>query len=195
VPSLYADSYFASQIGPAALTDYLHMNSIDVDPSDGNFIVSFRHTSSIVKIDRHTAAILWTLGGTEDQYGLTSGQVFSFQHHARMQPDGSMTVFDDGNNNLPQMQTRVLSFVLDQVNHKVTSFDVLYAKPASQPPSGLMGSAVPLSGGRLFVGWGGWYSADLAPAATEIVGGAPVWSLEFTTPGVFSYRALPVASP
>src|SRR5208283_5311808 len=113
VPSLYADSYFASQIGPAALTDYLHMNSIDVDPSDGNFIVSFRHTSSIVKIDRHTAAILWTLGGTEDQYGLTSGQVFSFQHHARMQPDGSMTVFDDGNNNLPQMQTRVLSFVLD----------------------------------------------------------------------------------
>ena len=116
--------------------------------------MSFRHTSSIVKINRTTAAIVWTLGGTEDQFGLTGPQIFSFQHHARMQADGSLTVFDDGNNENPQ-QTRVLSFVLDQANHKVTSFSVLYTKPASQPPSGLMGSAVPLSGGRLFVGWGG----------------------------------------
>src|ERR1039458_9680485 len=53
---------------------HLHLNSIDIDPSDGNFILSFRHTSSIVKVDRHTAAILWTLGGTEDQYGLTSDE-------------------------------------------------------------------------------------------------------------------------
>jgi arylsulfate sulfotransferase len=194
VPSLYADSYFASSIGPSMVTDYLHMNSIDIDPSDGNFIVSFRHTSSIVKIDRTTSAIVWTLGGMEDQYGLTGAQIFSFQHHVRMQPDGSMTVFDDGNNN-PAMQTRVLSFVLDQVNHKVTSFNVLYSKPVSQPQSGLMGSAVPLSGGRLFIGWGGWYSTDLGPAANEIVDGGSVWSLEFTTPGVFSYRALPIASP
>ena len=194
VPSLYADSTFASSIGPTMLTDYLHLNSITIDPSDGNFIVSFRHTSSIVKIDRHTAAILWTLGGMEDQFGLTGPQIFSFQHHARVQADGSITVFDDGNNETPE-QTRVLSFVLDEVNHKVTSFQVLYTRPASQPPSGLMGSATPLSGGRLFIGWGGWYTTDLAPAATEIVGGSPVWSMEFTTPGVFSYRALPVALP
>jgi hypothetical protein len=192
VPSLYADSYYASMIGPAVLTDYLHMNSIDIDPSDGNFIVSFRHTSSIVKVDRHTSAILWTLGGMEDQYGLTSDQVFSFQHHVRMQADGSMTVFDDGNN---LHQTRVVSFVLDQVNHKVTSFNVLYTKPSAQPASGLMGSATPLDGGRLFCGWGGWYTMDLAPAATEIIGGAPVWTLQFSTPGVFSYRALPITSP
>jgi arylsulfate sulfotransferase len=204
VPSLYADSYFANQISSTSMmvTDYLHLNSIDIDPSDGNFIVSFRHTSSIVKIDRTTSAILWTLGGMEDQYGLTGDQIFSFQHHVRMQPDGSVTVFDDGNNN-PNMQTRVLSFVLDQVNHKVTSFNILYSKPTSQPQSGLMGSAVPLSGGRLFIGWGGWYcppfcsndSPNLGPAASEIVDGGTVWSLELTTPGVFSYRALPIVSP
>jgi hypothetical protein len=194
VPSLYADSFFASSIGPGMLTDYLHLNSIDIDPFDGNFILSFRHTSSVVKINRTTGAIMWTLGGTEDQFGLSGPQIFSFQHHARMQADGSLMIFDDGNNENP-MQTRVLSFVLDQVNHKVTSFNVLYTRPSSQPPSGLMGSAVPLSGGRLFIGWGGWFSTDLAPAATEIVEGAPVWSLEFATPGVFSYRALPVASP
>jgi hypothetical protein len=200
VPSLYADSTLASLLSMTALTDYLHLNSISIDPSDGNFVLSFRHTSSIVKVNRTTAAIMWTLGGMEDQFGLTADQTFSFQHHVRMQSDGSMTVFDDGdtlvNDLISQAHgSRVLSFVLDQVNHKVTSFNVLYTKPSTQPPSGLMGSAVPLSGGRLFVGWGGWYTNDLAPAATEIVGGAPVWSLEFMTPGVFSYRALPVAAP
>jgi hypothetical protein len=191
VPALYADSTVSNDFPPAPVTDYLHLNSIDIDPADGNFVVSFRHTSSIVKLDRHTAKILWTLGGKEDQYALAADQVFSFQHHVRMQPDGSMTIFDDGNN---AHQTRVLSLVLDQVNHKVTSFAVLYTKPSSQPASGLMGSAVPLSGGRLFCGWGGWYTMDLSPAATEIVGGSPVWSLEFTTPGIFSYRALPIAA-
>ncbi len=200
VPSLYADSTLASQLTMTALIDYLHLNSIVVDPSDGNFILSFRHTSSVVKINRTTAAIMWTLGGMEDQFGLTADQTFAFQHHVRVQSDGSMTVFDDGDTLVSGLITqthpsRVLSYVLDPVNHKVTSFNVLYTKPSSQPASGFMGSAVPLSGGRLFIGWGGWYTSDLAPAATEIVGGAPVWSLEFTTPGVFSYRALPIAAP
>jgi hypothetical protein len=192
VPSLYADSAFASMIGPGVLTDYLHLNSIVIDPSDGNFILSFRHTSSIMKIDRHTGATIWTMGGMEDQFGLTSDQQFSFQHYVRIQADGSMTVFDDGNN---LHQTRVISFTLDQTNHKVLSFSVLYTKPASQPSSDLMGSYVPLSGGRLFCGWGGWYTTDVAPAAQEILNGNPVWSLEFTEVGVFSYRALPIAMP
>jgi hypothetical protein len=192
VPSLYSDSTVAGNYPPGMPLDYLHLNSIDVDPADGNLILSFRHTSSIIKIDRHTAKTIWTLGGKEDQFALTSEQVFSYQHHARMQPDGSMTVFDDGNN---LHQTRVISFVLDQTNHKVTSFKVLYTKPSSQPASGLMGSAVPLSGGRLFCGWGGWYTMDIAPAVSEILGGSAVWSLQFTMPTVFSYRALPIQSP
>lgn len=189
VPSLYADSTTENAFGPSMISDYLHLNSIDVDPADGNFVVSFRHTSSIVKLDRHTAKIVWTLGGKEDQFALAADQVFSFQHDVRMQPDGSMTVFDNGNN---AHQTRLLSFRLDEANHKVSAFQVLYTKPASQPPTGLMGSITPLSSGRLFVGWGGWYTSDIEPAATEIVGGAPVWSLQFSTPSIYSYRALPV---
>jgi hypothetical protein len=190
VPSLYSDSTYGNDFASTALQDYLHMNSIDIDPADGNFVVSFRHTSSIVKIDRHSAQILWTLGGKEDQFGLTADQRFSFQHHVRIQADGSMTVFDDGNG---LHQSRVVSLVLDEAAHAVKGFQVLYTKPASQPATGLMGSAFPLSGGRLFCGWGGWYSSELAPAATEIAGGSVVWSFEFTMPGVFSYRAMPVA--
>jgi hypothetical protein len=200
VTSLYADSYYENQFGDLAtsgIEDYLHLNSIDIDPSDGNFIVSFRHTSSIVKIDRTTAQILWTMGGAEDQYGLTGDQVFSFQHHVRMHPDGSMTMLDNGDGPEAMHPTRVLQLTLDQVNHKVTSFDVLYTKPSDEPQTTYMGSVVPLSDGRLFLGWGGWYTPGLAPAATEIVGGSDggtvAWSIQMETPDYFSYRALPIS--
>jgi hypothetical protein len=196
VPSLYADSIFDNTYGPGSLSDYVHLNSIDIDPADGNFVVSLRHCSSIAKLDRHTGQILWTLGGKEDQFGLTTDQAFSMQHHVRTHPDGTITVFDNGNANddgTPAHQTRVLSFLLDETNHQVTSFDVLYTKPTDQPPTGYMGSATPLSGGRLFAGWGGWYSPQHAPEVTEIVGGVPVWSLQFSQL-VTSYRALPITA-
>jgi hypothetical protein len=193
VPSLYADSIAENSFDGSSVSDYLHMNSIDIDPADENLIVSFRHTSSIVKLDRHSGQILWTLGGKEDMFGLTGDQVFSFQHDVRMHPDRSMTVFDNG---YPTArQTRVLSFVLDQTSHKVTSFQVLTTKPDTQPQTGFMGSATLLDGGRVFCGWGGWYTSGLGLAAAEIAGGQPVWTLEFTGPGVFSYRALPIAAP
>lgn len=191
VPSLYSDSTYENTFDGTTIADYLHLNSIEIDPADGNLVVSFRHTSSIAKIDRHSGQILWTLGGKEDMFGLTGDQVFSFQHDVRLHADHSMTVFDNGYPT-PQ-QTRVLSFVLDEQAHTVKSFQVLTTKPDTQPQTGFMGSATLLDGGRIFCGWGGWYSSALGLAATEIAGGQPVWTLEFTGPGVFSYRALPVA--
>ena len=158
VPSLYSDSFFENQFGTLAqsgIEDYLHTNSITIDPVDQNFIVSFRHTSSIVKIDRHSGQILWTLGGKEDQFGLTGDQVFSFQHHVRKHADGTITIFDNGDGPEALHGTRVLQVALDETNHKVTSFTVLYTKDPSLTPTGYMGSAVPLDGGRLFLGWGG----------------------------------------
>jgi hypothetical protein len=201
VPSLYTDSVdgnlYATPATATQLSDYLHLNSMDL-AADGNILLSFRHTNSIVKVDRKTGKILWTLGGAEDMFGLTSTQFFSHQHHVRVHQDGSITVFDNGNK---LHQTRVLRFVLDEVNHVVSSFQVLYTRPAAQPQTLFMGSAVPLSGGRYLFGWGGWFAPGgapppLAPAATEIDGtGNVVWSFEFTQPAFFSYRALPIAAP
>lgn len=190
--SLYADCDDPTNcaFSSANLSDYLHLNSIDIDPSDGNFIFSFRHTNSIVKVDRKTGATLWTLGGKQDQFGLQPEQVFSHQHHARMHPDGTMTVFDNGNY---LHQTRALQLTLDQVNHKVLRFDVIYEKPTTQAATAFMGSVVPMGASRYIIGWGGWLTTDVLPAASEIVDGQPVWSLKFAAPSVFSYRALPVS--
>jgi hypothetical protein len=107
-----------------------------------------------------------------------------------MHPDGTMTVFDNGNG---LHQSRALQLTLDQANHKVINFDVIYEKPTAQAATAFMGSVVPTDGSRYVIGWGGWLTTDLLPSVSEIMNGQPVWSLQFAAPSVFSYRALPIS--
>lgn len=190
-PTLYTDSVDGNAFTSNVVSDYVHLNSIDVDPRDQNLVLSLRHTDSILKIDRHTGKTIWTLGGRSDEFGLTAAQRFSHQHHVRVQADGSLLVFDNGNN---AHATRVLSFVLDEEGHEVEDFHVVAAKPADDPQTLFMGSAVQVSGDRTLVGWGGWSTipASSPPSVTELIAGTPSWSLTFDAPNVFSYRALPV---
>ena len=187
-PSLYSDSVYDNQFKSGVLSDYLHLNSMCIDPADGNFIFSFRNTSSIVKVDRKTGVILWTLGGKEDDFGLTGDQVFAYQHYVRVQPDGSLWVFDNGS----AAPARIVSFVLDEVNKKVVSFTDVYDQPSSQPWAQLMGSYAKLGAGRTLFGWGEWLDGTVAPGTTEVSNGTVAWSLTFEAAGTFTYRALPI---
>jgi hypothetical protein len=167
------------------------MNSLQVDPEDQNLIISLRHTNSILKLDRSAGATLWTLGGTSDDFGLTAEQRFSHQHHARKLADGTLLIFDNGNN---AHATRTLAFHLDESAHSVTSFDVVFERPEGQADSAFMGSLFRLAPTRYLIGWGGRTDVSAAgPAVTEIVAGVPVWTFTFTSPTVFSYRAQPLA--
>jgi hypothetical protein len=196
VPSLYTDSVDGNAFSSTAVSDYLHLNTIAIDPSDQNFIFSLRHLNAISKVDRTSGQILWMLGGKEDSFGLTPAQAFYHQHDAHFEADGSLVVFDNGNNGpgQPTHQTQVLAFTLDEANKKVTAFEVVYPKPADQPPTTFMGAATRLDSSRYLIGWGGWTGGSVQAAATEVVAGAPVWTLTFTTAGTFSYRAFPVLS-
>jgi hypothetical protein len=189
VPSLYSDSTNSGQYNATTATDYLHLNSICIDPRDGNFVLSFRNTSSIVKLDRHTGQILWTLGGKSDQFGLTGNQIFKLQHFVRVQPDGSIWVFDNGN---PGTATRVVSYVLNETSKTLVSFTDQYDKPSSEPQSFIMGSYAPMSPTRTIYGWGAWMNGQPGPDVTEVSNGSVVWSLTFADAGTFSYRALPI---
>jgi hypothetical protein len=191
VPSLYLDSTSGASFGSTGISDYLHMNSMDVDPADGNFVFSFRYADSVVKIDRKNGQILWTLGGKEDQFGLTAAQKFSWQHFARVEPDGSLMIFDNGNN---AHQTRIVRFVLDEANKRVTSFTDVYDKPTTEPQTTYMGSHAQLGASRYLFGWGGWNDGSIWPAATEVVNGSVVWSMTFKQKGIYSYRALPISA-
>jgi hypothetical protein len=192
VPSLFSDSVDGNAFTATPYSDYVHMNSIQVDPLDGNFIISLRHTDSILKLDRASGATIWTLGGRSDDFHLTVEQRPSHQHHARRLSDGTLLVFDNGNNAHP---TRAISFDLDEAARSVRSFTTIYERPDGQADTAFMGSVFRMAPSRYVIGWGGRTDTSSAgPAVTEIVDGAPVWSLTFTSPTVFSYRATPAGN-
>ena len=75
--------------------DYFHVNSIAVEPN-GNFLVSARNTHTVYEIDRKTKKVLWRLGGKKSDFKLGAGVRFAWQHDARRQADGTITIFDNG---------------------------------------------------------------------------------------------------
>lgn len=128
--------------------DFMHVNSIQVDPLDNNLIISMANTYSIVKVDRSSGDILWHIGGKEDEFGLSPQQVFYRQHHAQMLSDGRFILFDNGLDvNNP---ARILIFKLDEKNKKIKEFNEIPLKTFVP----CMGSVQMLSDGNFFVGCG-----------------------------------------
>ncbi|KAL2820430.1 ASST-domain-containing protein [Aspergillus granulosus] len=87
--------------------DAYHINSIEKTQA-GNYLISIRHTHSIHLIDGQTGAIIWTLGGAQNDFieqpaASSSPQLqplltMAWQHHARFVPgtnESQMTFFDN----------------------------------------------------------------------------------------------------
>jgi len=74
--------------------DFFHINSVDLD-GDDNLLVSSRSTHTVYKLDR-SGAIVWRLGGKSSDFDMGAGSNFAWQHDARRQPDGTLTIFDNG---------------------------------------------------------------------------------------------------
>jgi len=63
--------------GSAAMPwDWFHINAVHLD-TDGNLLISSRYTWTIYKVNRHTGAIMWELGGKQSTFKLKAahGQV------------------------------------------------------------------------------------------------------------------------
>jgi hypothetical protein len=140
--------------------DFFHANSIDVD-SDGNLLVSARHTWAVYKLDRTTGAVIGRIGGKRSDYTLEPGAQFYWQHDARRQADGTITIFDDGSDGDPGYEpwlqqnesvSRAIRLRLDN-RTKTATLVRDYAQPEGLVASA-EGSAQLLADGGVFVGWG-----------------------------------------
>jgi hypothetical protein len=129
--------------------DFFHINSVDVD-GDGNLLVSSRSMHTIYKIDRQ-GRILWRLGGKSGDFSMGEGSVFAWQHDARRQPDGTLTVFDNGAT--PAVEQLSRGLILD-VDERAMSAKLLsqYTHPGIL--AGSQGSVQLVANGNVFVGWG-----------------------------------------
>lgn len=119
-PEFYELSTDRNDFGNEIYQDYMHQNSIFIDPSDDNYIVSFRSLDSVVKIDRTTGEIIWILGGEGDMFGIKTKQRFSRQHFATISIDGTLTIYDNG---VSSEQSRILEFTLDEENLTIESLN------------------------------------------------------------------------
>lgn len=174
----------------SAVWDYLHLNSVDVDPDDGNLVVSARYPSTVYKLDRKTGEVLWRLGGASGDFALGEGARFSFQHDARAHRGGLLTVFDDGADSPvdpPEPVSRAVTLQLDP-GARTAELVSAYPNPAGALTVA-MGSAQRLATGGMFVGWG-----TVAQVSEFDAHGSLVFDGSFPS-GYGTYRAFRSAWP
>lgn len=116
--------------------DYFHINSVTVDDDD-NLLVSARHTHAVYKLDRETGDILWTLGGRASDFDLPDEAVFTWQHSAARDSDGTLVLFDNHARNADDDQSsRGLRLELDE--QAMTASVVTEYLPPEDRPAGSM---------------------------------------------------------
>jgi len=79
--------------------EWTHANSLEV-LDDGNWLISFRLTSTVVIVDYNSGDIVWRWGPNQvaadhDHKKKGPGEL-SHQHNAQMLPNGNIMVFDNG---------------------------------------------------------------------------------------------------
>jgi len=146
------DSYFGSPKTPGHRLDPFHINSISLEP-DGNLIVSARNTSTVYNVSHATGAVIWRLGGKRSTLTMGRGTSTALQHDAVLQPDGTLTMFDDGAGP-PRFhtQSRAIRVSINTADTTATLLGEYFHHPALT--ADFEGSAQALSGGDVFVGWG-----------------------------------------
>jgi hypothetical protein len=148
------DTYEAVPKTAGGPFDYFHINSVQEQRS-GDLLISARNTWAAYDIDHRTGAIVWTLGGRDSSYKLSSGAVFAFQHDVRLHADSDSTVtlFDDGGGP-PRVhaESRAITVRLDSSGKVATLVSQKQHSPALA--AAFEGNVQALPDGDQFVGWG-----------------------------------------
>lgn len=132
--------------------DYFHVNSVAED-DDGNFIISARNTHGIYKISRSDGRVIWRLGGKRSDYELGPGVRFAWQHDARRQPDGTLTLYDNVADK-PKAPGASRALVLDLDDETMRATLVRSYEHPTALLATTQGNAQFFPNGNVLVGWG-----------------------------------------
>lgn len=146
-----------------------HLNAVFED-HDGNFLMSIRHCSMIIKVNRKTGEVMWILGGKLNQFTFTGEDetnaptYFSYQHDIRRLPNGNITMFDNGTQRTPQC-SRGVEYKIDEVSK--TCELVWEYRHVPDIYASLQGSMQTLPDGHRVIAWGSGAASGLA-SFTEV---------------------------
>ncbi len=137
---------------PTVAWDYFHANAVSID-EDGNLLVGARNTWAAYRIDRHTGALLWRLGGKKSDFALGQGVAFAWQHNPTAADDhGLIRIFDNEASPAVLPYSRVIWVRHDDV-HRTATLERWFKHPDNLS-AGSQGNAEALDNGDTFVGWG-----------------------------------------
>jgi Arylsulfotransferase (ASST) len=146
-----AESYRIPPGDRSRTFDYFHINSIEID-DDGNLLISARNTHAVYKLNRRTGRILWRLGGKRSDFTLGGGVRFAWQHDARRQPDGTLTLFDNEAGPHVRTQSRGIVLKLDVKRMRATLVRAFVHRPPIVAVD--QGNMQRLPNGHFLIGWG-----------------------------------------
>lgn len=174
---------------------YAHINALEVD-RDGNWLISPRHTCSIMKINRGTGEIMWRLGGKKTDFTIIGDEkngpeYFQYQHDIRRLNNGDITMFDNGNLKTPQY-SRGVRYSLDEVNKTATL--VWQYRNTPDVYAGQQGSVQVFEDGSYLIGWGTATAANQVGLTEIDTEGNKTFELNFP-PNTSHYRVQKVAYP
>ncbi|MGZ4196373.1 MAG: MFS transporter [Solirubrobacteraceae bacterium] len=166
------DSY-ASLPTNAFPWDAYHVNSIQL-VGNGGFLVSMRNTWAAYLVDR-AGKLEWTLGGKHSSFKLGPHADFSWQHDVALQPDSTISMFDDhccqitggGTYVTPTGASRGLELRLDQQARTATL--AAEYKHGSDFNADYMGSTQPLASGGAFIGWGSQSNISMFDGSNKMI--------------------------
>jgi hypothetical protein len=132
--------------------DYVHVNSID--PGADGLLLSARNTWAIYDVNMHTGAFIWRIGGKFSGFRRGPGTFFYWQHDARWQPGGLVSLFDNGSSPPKEKHTRGLL-----IDPNTSTKEVTLVKQFTNPDASLLASSqgdlLNLPDGNWLMGYGG----------------------------------------
>jgi hypothetical protein len=177
------DAYTEVPTTEATGFDYFHVNSVDEEPN-GDLLISGRHTQALYEVKRATGRIVWRVGGKRSSFRMGHLAHFHWQHDARRQPDGTITLYDNQAGEIvPGRQSRALTIRVDPAAKTVTGVRQIHHPGGVLSPS--QGNAQTLPNREVVVGWGGRIPFFSEFDAT----GKLVFDARFLARDVETYRA------
>jgi hypothetical protein len=169
------DSYIPLTSSPV---DYFHLNSVAYD-TDGKFLFSARHVSVVAKLDPSSGDVLWRMGGKRNQINFTDGDGGpSWAHDVRRRPDGTISVYDNGNSRNPPY-SRGVAWAVDETN--LTAHVAVKWRHNPDLFGAFTGSDRLLPNNDQLISWGN------TGRTTEYALGQPVFEAQYSS-GDWSYR-------
>jgi hypothetical protein len=157
-----------------------HMNAFDYDPKENTILASCRHNSSIIKIDKKTGKVIYSVGVFDNKKKMQGLEpLFLHQHGMAIMPDNQFVFYD---NYVPDDPNRRISYprviVFKEPSKGLPAYKAWeFECRSSQYPNGIMGKGgyvMPLANGNLLVCMGGANYAFEINMKKEVV-----WQCDF----------------